>query len=105
MTPSPDRRQRLTSDSRLPSWLTIDRALLLGIFSVGMIWGANDLKQAQLIKEVSAMETRVTQQAGAVAAVATENAVLKTELTNMRATLLRIETAVERLNGQIARQR
>jgi hypothetical protein len=79
--------------------LTLDRALLFGIFSIGVWVATNTAIRDELVKKVEAGEARSSQNTAVIAQLQIDNAVLRTRLERIAEDIARTAAAVERLSA------
>lgn len=78
--------------------LTLDRTLLVGIFSVGIWVATNVTIRDELVKKVEAVTVEQRNDEREQAALRVENAVLRTRLDQIGSDIDRIAKAVDELN-------
>lgn len=80
--------------------LTIDRAFLVGIFSIGVFVATNTMIRDDLVKRVDATSLELRDERIVVAQLQIENAVLKTKLEQIGIDVSRIAAWVDRLEAK-----
>lgn len=92
---SPDRRQ--AASRRLPAWLTVDRALLILIFSMGMWYGTQGVQALNLTDAVKTLQADRRHDQEEIAQLKVALAVTSTRLVDIDRRLASIDQNLEKV--------